>query len=312
MHLKTWAILLLVIIISSSEVHSQQKKVDENIENVIFRARRNKMILPDNFVFEAENIQYTLAKIIPFTQDSNFIVRNQSYVIIHRAGQASKNESEINQCVETISNGCLDKNSGIARYCSKSLAKYKRESFSEKTKENISNAFIPKSRTLRNIAQLMGYLNLATNKEKLLLVTADDTEKKVNKWYAHLALARMGEEQSVQYCLNLYKNQKINIEVIENMIPDLLYTRQKAIYGEVIKILYSDEKNCISANPDNERKIPCGYWVMEQLGPYIEDFPLDTHASGAIKSDDYEKSLLKLRKWFMKRKDGYKIIDDSF
>jgi hypothetical protein len=95
------------------------------------------------------------------------------------------------------------------------------------------------------------------------------------------------------------------------MIPDLLYTRQRECYDEIVAILYSDSKDCRSANPYNEKSILCGYLVMEQLAPYIEDFPLETHGSGEIKMDDYDKALDKLRKWF-KKNNSYVILDEKF
>jgi len=311
MQLKLVTGILLCLIIPFNQVFSQEKKVAKEIDIVISAAREGKMIMPGDLIFREENIGLTLNEVGSFVADSNALVRNQSYMIINKAGRSAKSNSEISTSVELLAGGCHDQNPGIVRYCSKSLQNFPRRYFSGKSKEYIRTALYPGSRTLPNIALMIGYLNLQESAGTLQRIANNKSESRKNKWYANLALARMGYQPSVKYCLNVYKNQALNSKLVDNMVPELLYTRQKEIYDKVVKLLYSDEKNCLSGNPDNERSIPCGYLVMELLSPYIEGFPLETHASGAIKSGDYDQALEELRTWFRNNQD-YKIKDSGF
>ncbi len=292
-------------------MNAQEKKVASQINEVMKAARADEMMVPNELIFQKGNASLALEYVKSFTNDSNALVRNQAYMIIHRLGKSSENATETMVCVEYLSKACHDTEVGIALYCSKILGNYPRQYFTGKAKKNISSALFPKSRILPNIAQLTGYLGLKENVDLLNTIASDNDESLKNRWYANLALARMGYDNSIRYCLNVYKRQKMSSELVEEMIPDLLYTRQKEIFDEVVKILYSNEKNCVSGNPDNERAIPCGYWVMEQLAPYIQNFPLQTYASGAIKSTDYDKGLDILRKWFDSNTD-YRITDEGF
>ena len=302
---------LIGIMLTAQLAFSQEKKVAADIARVMDAARKGEMALPDNMVYAEENIRFALESTLPYVRDTNTLVRNQSYQIIHKIGRNTQNTNETLRCVEALSRACHDIDPGIALYASRSLAKYQREFFSDKAKESIETALFPKSKTLPYVAQLTGYLGLAAGIERLHSIATDNTESLKNKWYTHLALARTGDKTSINYCLAVYISQETNEEVVEEMIPDLLYTRQKDIYDEVVKILYRDDKACLSGNPNIERRIHCGYRVMEQLGPYIDGFPLETHASGAIKGGDYDRALEKLRVWFGENKK-YLIIDNSF
>jgi hypothetical protein len=292
-------------------MQAQEKKVKFQIDKVMQAAREDEMLMPDELIYEKGNVTLTLKYVKPFANDSIAFVRNQAYMIIHKLGRTSENATEVMICVEALSSACHDRDMGIALYSSKVLRSYPRNYFTGKAKKNIGSALFPKSRILPNIAQLAGYLSLQEKMDLLKTIASDSEESLKNRWYANLALARMGYDKSIAYCLNVYQKQKVNSELIEGMIPDLLFTRQKKIYDEVVKILYSNENNCVSGNPDSERAIPCGYWVMEQLAPYVQDFPLQTYASGAIKVTDYDKALNTLREWFNGNVD-FCIIDEGF
>lgn len=284
--------------IFSWPVFAQKEKVDEEIHRVIEAARNGQLRLPESFVFDAGNVTATVDGTIPFTYDSNKIVRNQAYLIIHKAGIAKEGADRSIQVVEALAHGCHDSQVGIALYCSKSLRQYDSKEFTANAKGSIAAALLPGARTVPNIAMLIGWLGIEESMGRLQSIAYQDGASRVDQWHAHLALARMGVEQSIRYCLSVYKSQPMNTALVEQMVPDLLYTRQKSIYDEVIQLLYEKDKLCYSLSPDNERQIHCGYLLMEQLSKYIEDYPFETHATGALKGHDYDESLVALRAWF--------------
>jgi len=308
---KRIVVLLLFVLVLPFGIVAQESEVIKSIEKVMYAAKRNKMVSADKFIYKPENTGFSISKAKKYLTEKEFLVRNQAYLIIKQAASSSQKEEEVKEAVMLISKGALDSNFGIARYCAKSLQYFPRTAFSEEAKKNIGKVLAVNPKTIRETALIIGYLGLSTQSVALKSIANNPKARKRDRWYAHIALARLGEKESVDYCLGVYHSLPLGGEVVENMIPDFLYTRNVEIYNEVIKILYIDKKKCTSANPNNEKSILCGYNVMEQMASYIKDFPLEPHASGAIKTDSYEKSLQELRQWFTEH-DNFTILDNKY
>ena len=133
-----------------------------------------------------------------------------------------------------------------------------------------------------------------------------------DRWAMRLALARMGEPDMTDYCLARLKKVKVNDDVVYEFIPDLIYTRQKPIFDHLLTLIESDEKNCSSSNPDSDEKIICAYRIIEQIAPYIENFPAKVDVSGELQTNDYAKLLVEVRTWITQNRESYKIVDNNF
>ena len=131
------------------------------------------------------------------------------------------------------------------------------------------------------------------------------------KWNLALALARMGDEKALNYCLEKVKKASIDNQIVGYVLPDLLYTRQKAAVDYCVELLYSDEKQCRSANPDSPEAIPCAYRIIELLSPVIIDFPVKVNPAIGLESDNYPETLQSVREW-LKANPDYKIRTDNF
>jgi len=113
-----------------------------------------------------------------------------------------------------------------------------------------------------------------------------------------LALARMGDENAIDYISKKLQNAPINDAFAYDIAPALVYTRQPEIVDFLETQIQSDEANCSVANPDSNQKISCAYRIMEAMAPAIDNFPIPTDEFGELMADDYEKALQDLRKWF--------------
>jgi hypothetical protein len=100
--------------------------------------------------------------------------------------------------------------------------------------------------------------------------------------------------------------------MIYDLVPDMIYTRQKSMFDYLFRIIESNEKTCSSPNPDSSTKILCAYNVIGQIAPFIQKFPVEVRASGDLKSNDYEKTLLDVRNWIKENKAKYVIKSDGF
>ena len=152
---------------------------------------------------------------------------------------------------------------------------------------------------------LVGTLNMTdqtTTLQRLLpRLSAPD------RWAAQLALARLGDREALATVLARAKRYPVNDDVVYELLPDLVYTRQKEAIDYLVSIVHSDEKNCQSADPEAEQSILCGYRVLELLAPVIRDFPLALDESGDLAVSDYPKALADARSWLKKHAD-YEVV----
>ena len=118
------------------------------------------------------------------------------------------------------------------------------------------------------------------------------------RWAAYLALARLGDQTAINLVNNKVRGIEVNDDMVYDMAPSIIYTRQKQLYDYLVELLYSNEKNCESANPDQTNAINCAYRILELLAPQIADFPIATSASGDLQTRSYQEALVTAREWF--------------
>ncbi|NOU17144.1 MAG: hypothetical protein HOO91_06250 [Bacteroidales bacterium] len=133
---------------------------------------------------------------------------------------------------------------------------------------------------------------------------------KPERWASYKALARLGDKDALDYCIQRVSSLPLNDQVVDVLYPDLIYIGKKEAFDLMIKALNSDETLCSSSNPNSDSKIVCGYRIMELLAHAIKDFPVKVLPSGDLDSKDYKKTLQDVRAWFNKRGDNYEILND--
>ncbi|WP_339812730.1 HEAT repeat domain-containing protein [uncultured Imperialibacter sp.] len=118
------------------------------------------------------------------------------------------------------------------------------------------------------------------------------------RWAAYLALSRLGDQTAINLVNNKVRGIEVNDDMVYDMAPSIIYTQQKQLYDYLVELLYSNEKNCESANPDQTNTINCAYRILELLAPQIVDFPIATTASGDLQTKSYQEALITAREWF--------------
>lgn len=152
-----------------------------------------------------------------------------------------------------------------------------------------------------------------TNRKEFInpLMTFLQTNNKLSpqiKWSTHLALARLGDPNALNYVVQRTKKLGVNDDVVYELFPGLVYTRQRQAFEYMIETIKSDDKNCLSADPENPEPINCAYRILEFLAPTIKDFPLKIDASGDLETSDYAAALQQTREWFVLN-SNYQIIN---
>lgn len=161
----------------------------------------------------------------------------------------------------------------------------------------------------KDLVLLAGYCGAASTWLKQTFKAPESTLQ--DKWYIALALSRQGSKEHTTYCLEQVKTLELGSRLVDFIVPNLIYTRNKQLFDYCVEMLYDEENRCVSANADISDMISCGYPMMHKLAPVVKDFPYKLDASRTIDADDYEQALIDIRNWFTINPD-YEIINTSY
>lgn len=247
--------------------------------------------------------------LLPFLQDSVLHVRQKAYSLLYRESrQVPVNERE--PYLIALLNGCKDPDGSVIGQNISWLQNFHKRDFPPAAIEQIT--FLLRNNKMphrQRLILLAGYVGAGKELMKRQWLQADLSAK--DQWYLSLALARMGDDPSVDFCLKTLQGQALSNQLVEFGLPDIIYTRQKKLFDVCVMYINSDEKSCFSADPDNEAAMLCGYRVLELMAPVIEDFPIKVNAIGTLDVPDYTAALMAARQWFLEHPD-YQINTDDF
>ena len=250
------------------------------------------------------------AQLETYYSDTVVQVRQQAYYLTFKIGsQAELDEQQ--RAVRILLNGCADANKAVVGRCLSYLKSFSIYTFDSNSREKL-NYLLQKKEVphFRELYMLAGYVDVGFGTIQQQLLSVEDYSSN-QLWVMRVALARMGHTESLKYCMQLADQVEDGNNKVAYLVPDLIYTRQKEALDYCIEILKSDEKNCLSPNPDVDAKILCGYRVLELLAPVIKHFPYKPGPAGSLQVNDYEKALLGAREWFTTH-PNYEIHTDKF
>jgi len=248
----------------------------------------------------------------PFLYDSIVENRAAAYRLLYLCSVGIKDNKLLIPFILFFIEGCKDQDSGIAGNCISYLENIPASAFDAESKNALANVFRGKTSHYEKLIRLCGYVNIPDlTYDFQQMLTEKTYPDKRSAWAIHLAMARMGDTGQIANCLRKIKNMPVNDDVVYDLLPDLIYIRQKIAFDYLFTVISSDEKNCHSSNPNSEKAILCGYRMMEMMAPYINDYPLKMGASGDIAVKNYDEALKTLRDWISKHHD-YSLKTDIY
>ncbi len=299
--------LLLLSVTVSAQTQS-------NTINDYFMAVRNKKTpaVPSALSSDRKNEQTLFASIIPYLSDSVNEVRFAAYSLLANTGKQSTSASFRKQVVINLASGWRDTDSGISGLIGSSLQQFRQDDFTASAKDTLRSLVQKMPAYYDKLVRLCGYLQIADQRSVIQnQLQAGAIKSKSDKWSAYLAMCRLGDAQALSYVMGRVRKLPVNDDVVYDVFPDLIYTRQREAIHYLVEALNSNEKNCEPANPEASGNIPCAYRVMEMLAPVVKDFPLQTDATGDVIAKDYAKALQLAREWLNQHPD-YLIKTDVF
>ncbi|NJO88740.1 MAG: hypothetical protein HC831_07055 [Chloroflexia bacterium] len=259
-----------------------------------------------------DSAQAMINAFLPYVTDSVENVRSLAYNAIAVSGQKSTQPTVRQQAVGILTDGCTDTEAALRKNIAGQLENFKKEDFTEDSKQKLTALLKQETTYFTHTIKLIGFLDMKEQIQPLKsLLVSDQIKDKTLQWDIRLTLARLEDDEQINYCVDFIRGTGLNDQVIYNLFPDLAYMRAKEAVDYMIEVLNRDSKDCFSPNPDNPVKITCAYRVMEYLAPIIKDFPLATDKDGELDVDNYQEALQVCRRWFQQNTD-YEIGKSRF
>jgi len=258
--------------------------------------------MPDAVIEETE----------PLKTDTLAQIRSFGIQLSDRAGTFSSDTAFRKQVVYELAKACKDEDGTIRSFASGSLKRYTKQDFSDNAKQELKDILELDHTYYGNIVQLVGYLDMTEEIKQLEGLLGDMALNDIRiKWKLNTALARLGSQESIDYCVNYAKSKDMNDLLVKFVMSDLAYIKQPETIGFLVSELYNDEKNCRSANPMSSAKITCAYRIMELLAPVVKDYPYKAKYGTQLDAPSYEKAVDDIRQWFQDN-PNYEINREQF
>jgi hypothetical protein len=290
--------------------HGYTQDIPSILSAYLSKVRSGDHPAPPMDVLTTASSETAFSSLQPYLLDSVNAVRAKACEIVHRiALHTSKDETRTN-AVDILLRSYTDDDPETNRHILTYLTKHPRKNFSMMARDSIRSLVRAKPAYFDQILRLAGFLDLGDLKDEIRHWAQPGNPSQI-RWAASLSLARMGDSFAVSDIYNRIKNLTVNDDVVYQIFPDLIYTRQQRLYAPILEALHEKDKNCMSADPEREVSIPCGYRIMEQLAPVIDGFPLALAPGGDLSAPDYAKALAEVRAWFETNKT-YTILNDFY
>mgnify|MGYP000200466283 CR=1 FL=1 len=286
-----FCILIHTLVLSGQRV---EKKLALKISDV-----RNKKSIPYSNSYSRyseKDILNAISYLTPLLNDTNVNVRLFCLQELAQMTRTSNSKEVIHGMISFYIRAISDRNGGISGIAINHLTGYSADDFSDAHKDSLCKRVFYSGFHKDRLIKLAGYLDLQECRSELQAAAADTRNLSV-MWAAHLALARMGDEFEIQYCLSVAKKYGINDATVNSLVSDLVYIRQPPVFLFLIDEIQKNEKKCFPANGGGNEPISCGYRLMEYLARYIVGFPFSVDASGDIVAIDYVSALKVSRQW---------------
>lgn len=284
----------------------------ETFQKVIQEAQKGKMIGIDRKAFsnyQGEAAVNLLTFLKKYHKDSSYKVRFISYSLAYDFARSSSDLTIKREIVNSLTNALFDIDLLVMQYAAKRLLTFRYFNFSDEAKISITKA-ITGDNVKYDVILLAGVADLynATNVLKQIIKanTAKDSTSNVGKWYykiswaAHLALARLGSEYDLQYCIDRIKSEQDDVTKIVFLLKDLAYTRQPAAIEEIVKYLKSEKRLPPVDKGAPEAKY--SEYAIHMLSQIVKDFPV------AFRDVGYSDNEIQMARQWINSNPNFEIV----
>ncbi len=247
-----------------------------------------------------------LSFLAPFASDSNTFVRIKACEMIHLYAQGYGGADVRKKSVELLTLAAAE-NCGAALDFLKGYSSADFDLSSKKRLVSLLNASYP---YLNEVIRICAVLRLPDIIPRLKAFSVTGYPP-ATRWAALVSMARTGDADAATEMLSRVKRLAVDDNLVYHVFPDLVFSRNRDAIQYLVTTLYSEDKNCLSADVERETAIPCGYRVMELLAPVVRNFPFKIDKSGDLIAGDYKHTLAAVRQWFLEN-ENFEIESESY
>lgn len=180
--------------------------------------------------------------------------------------------------------------------------------FNPEHKKAVSQLLKSDTKHLDRIIKLAGFLQLD---DDLLTIDEAITKDKHMKQAWNLALVRAGNTKKTEVLLGNISKMPLDDHFTYEVVPSVVYARQKELMNHLIARILEPGTTCNPPDLDTNGQVSCAYSIIEQIAPYINEFPVALDRYG-IKTDDYPSMLEEVRAWIGNNTESYTINFEKY
>ena len=293
-----WPGLAVTMLVSLCWWEAAAQSIPQQIETYAAQLRQSRSAAVPATLREVRNAKEVIEAAPQFFNDTLPLIRERMYMLAADAGAQTKDPDLRRQVVTRLVNATADVEN-LDLLLSR-LSAFQAGDFSPPARDTLAALFRKDAPYQDELARLCGAIGIQKLLPDLQALSGPATKNQRLRWAALLALARMGDAEALSGVMKRVQRLPVSDDLVYEVFPDLIYTRQRAAIDYLVVELNSDEKKCTTAD---ERPVTCAYRIMEMLAGAVEKYPLRADAGGDIKTNDYEKSLAAVRQWFKKNKE---------
>jgi hypothetical protein len=284
---------------------SPEKVVNERMQQIRTKSTVNVDL---KTVFNPDNTTKALSALEKYYTDTTKDVRIEAYntaaLLALKSSNLAVKQKVITQMVNTLTGNDAD----VSFISIKNLIRFSATDFPVasilKIQQAVNEVVNNKGKLARLAAFVCGPV-VAPNLSQLL--RDNPTLNSTIKSDIKMAMARAGNENLQNKMVQKCKQQVLNNDFVYDIVPELVYTRNKIVFDFLLEAILRDTKDCTSANNDDTTPMTCAYRLIEQVAPYIINFPAKLDEVGELKTKDYPALLTEVRSWINANKNTYQL-----
>jgi len=213
-----------------------------------------------------------------YTTHKSEELRRDVYALLWKLGKDSTEQQKRQNIVEVLLERVPLENDFLREQLLKWLQDFKEGDFNDRSKTILQNTRWPKDDS-SSLIRLTGIAQLKSRLPELKeLVRNENAEASTDTWYGKdewaglLALARMGDVQSLHIVINRVKKESDIVVRATILLKDMAYTKQPAAF-DTLKIYLNSEDRLPSTKETVSGSLEACY-AAALFSKYLENFPI--------------------------------------
>jgi len=240
-----------------------------------------------------------------YDSDTGVLVRFNIQILEYGIALNNPSDPEVKKdVVRRFITALKDKSPLISQHAAKKLLTFSCNDFDKKSIAMINEIASNEKFSNKEIILIIGVADIQSQKKNLTALINNEPITTgrgfhTTNWAAHLALARMGSNEDIDFCIKNVSNLKDSVNKVTTLLNDIGYIRREPAIFYLKKYLDSDAF-LTKASSDVPAVKSCQY-ALDALTQMLEDFPVK--GTGAC----YSRKDIELARTWMNSQKKYKI-----